>query len=421
MEKEKSQSLKTNVFEDTKNIMRDGLTMKMISVRLLSLCLIFMFCACGSSPTQNNGASPEEAQAAARSALDRMDGKQPASGSSAGQSAAPNASSAQQGAVVNTGKGKPAWVDSVDSVYSRSQYVAAVGYAADRAMAEKNALASLVAIFGQSIRADQTIVNTYQEAVKNGITAGWTDNIAMNNTIQTSASMDTLVGAETKEVWYDSKSTYFAVAVLDKPKAIQTYSNMIKSNQAMIDNLLNMTAAEKNSLDGFARYQFAATIADINIGYGNLLSVIGEPSYAQALKRGDDYRLEAKNIANAIPVGITVKNDKAGRIQGAFAKALTEAGFRSGGTNSRYRLEADFSLSPVELPQNKWARYELTANLVDTASGGSVLVPYSINGREGHATQAEADNRTYATAERKIGEEYKGLLSNYLSQLLPKR
>jgi hypothetical protein len=183
-----------------------------------------------------------------------------------------------------------------------------------------------------------------------------------------------------------------------------------------------MPAADKNSLDGFARYQFAATIADVTFSYGNLLSHIGAPLFAQGLKKGDDYRLEAQNITKAIPIGITVKNDKSGRIQGAFAKVFADLGFRSGGTNARYVLTVDISTSPVELVNqtNKFTRIELTANLTDT-SVNAVLFPFNFASREGHATQSEADNRAYTVAVRKISEEYPQLLNNYLSQLVPKK
>ena len=399
-------------------------------VSLLCLSLLLFFSACGSQPTNSgSGASPAEAQAAAQAALNRMDGQgQPSGGqSSAGQSAAAqSASPAQQGGpvqpgpVVNTGRNRPAWVDSVDSVYSRAYYVAAVGYAADRAMAEKNALANLTAFFGQSIQADQTITNTYQEAVRNGVTAGWTDNLAVQNTIRTSASMDTLIGAEIKEVWFDSRSTYYAAAVMEKAKTAQLYTEMILANQNIINNLIAMSPAEKNSLEGFSRYQFAATVADINTSYGNLLRLI-DAAIPAGLVKGDEYRLEAQNIVKAIPLGVTVKGDRSGRIQGAFAKSFSELGFRSGGNNARYALQVDITVSPVDLPNNpnKFARMELSANLTDT-SLGSVLLPYNFNNREGHTSQSEAENRLFLTAERKINEEYPKLLNNYLSQLLPK-
>jgi hypothetical protein len=395
-----------------------------IYVSVLCFCFL-MFSACGSSPSNSgSGASPAEAQAAAQAALNSMDGGggQPASGGqSAGRQTAQSAP-AQQSVVVNTGRNKPAWVEAVDSVYGKALYVAAVGYGADRTLAEKTALANLTAFFGQSIQADQASTRTYQEAIRNGVSAGWSDDFSSQNTIRTSASMDTLVGAEVREVWHDSRAnTHYAVAVMEKAKTAPVYTEMIQANQDMIKNLITMSAAEKNSLEGFSRYQFAATVADINTSYGNLLRLI-DAAVPAGLVKGDEYRLEAQNIVKAIPVGITVTNDKSGRIQGAFAKALSELGFRSGGGNARYVLRVNITVSPVELAgnANKFSRMELSADLTDTGAG-SVVLPYNFSNREGHTSQSEAENRTYAAAERKINDEYAKLLSNYLSQLLPKR
>jgi len=395
---------------------------------LLCFCTAFVFFACKSAPSKR-GSSLAQAQAAAQNAQDIMDGKQPAPSqgslpaqpAAAQPAAAQGASSAKQEPVVNTGKNQPAWVNSVDSVYNRNQYVAAVGYATSREMAERNALSNLIAIFGQSIYADQTITNAYQEVVKNGKTAGYTDNTAIDNTIRTSASMDSLVGAEIREVWYDSKSTHYAVAVMEKAKTARLYSEMIIANQNMIKNLIAMSQAEKNSMEGYGRYQFAAVVADINISYGNLLKLIGAAPPGD-LKMGDDYRLEAAGIAKAIPIGLRVQNDKAGRIESAFAKAIADLGFRSGGVNSPYFLDVNITTSPVELVNqaNKFTRIELKANLMDSGLG-TVLFPFNLNDRQGHVTQSEADNRAYASAERKINEEYAKVFNNYVSQLLPKK
>jgi hypothetical protein len=240
-------------------------------------------------------------------------------------------------------------------------------------MAERNALANLTAIFGQSIQVDQTISNTYQEAVRNGVSLGYTDNIANQETIRTSASMDTLVGAEIREVWFDSRDTYYAVAVMDKARTVQLYNEMIQANQNMITNLLNMSQAEKNSLEGFSRYQFAATVADINVSYVNVLRVLEAP--LPTLVNGETYRLEAQSIARAIPIRVAVTNDKSARIQNAFASCLTSLGFRTGGTGSQYVLEVNVVTNEVEIPNNpnKWARMELSANLIDSGLGVIML------------------------------------------------
>jgi len=313
---------------------------------------------------------------------------------------------------------EPSWVRDPYAKYDRQANIAAVGSASSREMAEKIAMGNLVAIFGKNIQVDEKVSTSYQEAVKNGVTANWSENTAVDTAITTSAGMNSLIGAEIGEVWNDGRNTYFAMAVLNKAKAAQLYSDMVRSNQAMIDKLTNIPQAEKNTFSGFARYQFAATVADVTVPYMNLLSVIG--GTVPAFSRGDVFRLEAVNITKAIPIRLTVQNDKSGRIQGAFAKVLSDFGFSSGGTNSPYLLEVNIATTPIVIAnnQNKFTRIELKADLKDTKAG-TVLLPYDFNSREGHLTQEEADNRAYIAAERKINAEYAELLNIYLSQLLP--
>ena len=321
----------------------------------------------------------------------------------------------------SSGGSQPNWVKDPYTKYDKQGNVAAIGSGTARQTAEKSAFGALVAIFGQEIQVDEKVHVVYEEAVKTGVAAKWSENTRSDNTITTSAGMDTLVGAEIGEVWHDTKNnTYYAVAVLNKAKAATVYRDMINSNQAMINNLTNMSAAEKNTLEGYSRYQFAATVADINGTYANLLAFIGAPF--QGLKKGDDYRLEAVNITKAIPVALNVQNDKSNRIQGAFAAALTKHGFRTGGTNSRYALNVNVVSSPVTIANNanKWARIEVTANLTDTSTN-TVLVPYNFSNREGHTSQEEANNRAIIAAERKINAEYANMLDDFLSQLLPKK
>ena len=328
-----------------------------------------------------------------------------------------------QPAVSSAGPAKsdqPEWIRDPYTKYNKQTYVAAVGNGNNRQAAEKNALGNLVAVFGQEIQVDEKLTVSYQEAVKSGITANWSEKTTSDSTITTSAGLDSLVGAEIGDTYDNGRGTHSAVAVLNKAKAAEIYTGMIKDNQAMISNLINIPAAQKNTFEGYSRFQFAAIVADISYSYGNLLSVIGAPM--QGLVKGDDYRLEANNITKAIPVAIRVQNDKANRIQGALAKALSGIGFQSGGGNSRYVLDVNVVSEPVKVQGNSYlfTRMEITANLTDT-SDRSVLLPYNFNVREGHTSQSEADNRAIMAAEKKIGDEYAKLLNDYLSKLLPKK
>jgi hypothetical protein len=318
---------------------------------------------------------------------------------------------------------EPDWVRSAETAYDRAIYVAAVGYGPDRAVAEKNALTNLTALFGQSIQGDQIVSTRYSEAIRNGAVASWTEDSSMTNAIKTSVELESLVGAEIKDYWFDGRSTHYASAVMERQKTARLYADMIRSNDQIIAGLVSMTEREKNSLDGYSRYTLAGTIADANRVFANVLAVVGSAGTEidpGSVKNGEDYRLEAAKIAGNIPIAVRVRNDKSSRIQGAFAAVLNRAGFRSGGGNTRYVLNVDASFSPVEMANqnNKFVRYIIDANLTDTGTG-NILLPYNINGREGHLNLPEAENRAVAAAEKKINENYGTVLSDYLSSLLP--
>jgi hypothetical protein len=319
----------------------------------------------------------------------------------------------------------PVWVNSPYSKYDERQYIARTGSASNPEDAEKNALSNITSYFGVSISDNQRISTVYDEAVRTGVAAQWSETTNVQRTISTSTALDALVGAEIRDTWTDGRGTYYALALMDRARTAVIYNDMIRANKAMIDNLVAMPQATRNTIEGFARYQFAAVIADINVSYSNVLKVLGVAPAAEIV-RGDDYRLEAANITRTIPVRVVVQKagnvDTSRRIENAFIKALTDYGFRTGGVNSPYTLEVSLTLTEVQLPnqQNKYARYEISANFIDSGLGIG-LHSFSINGREGHLNLPEAENRAIAAAERRINEEYKDSLSEALTSLLPRK
>ncbi|MDR1900554.1 MAG: LPP20 family lipoprotein [Treponema sp.] len=408
------------------------------------VAVLFSLSGCGSAPASAAGSDPasdaapadsssaklNEGRTAAIAATEAMNRAEQGGASrttttttTSSPAAASQPAKTGSSAVQTSGpRGEPGWVTIPYSVYKESEYVAASGSGANRTAAEKNALAALTAVFGQSIQADLKLMTSFSEAVKNGV-VDVSESNSLQEAINTSTEMDSLVGAEIKDVWYDGKSVYYAVAAMERVKTAALYADMINANERIIKDLTTMSAAEKNTLDGYSRYQLAATIADTNRAYANVLSVVGKGTGSVVpanLKKGDDYRLEAANLTKNIPIAVRVNGDRSDRIRGAFASVVSGAGFRSGGNSARYVLNVTLTLSEVQLgnQQNKFARYVVDANLTDTAEG-TVLLPFNINGREGHLNLSEAENRAVATAERKIKETYGGILSEYLSTLLP--
>jgi hypothetical protein len=212
---------------------------------------------------------------------------------------------------------------------------------------------------------------------------------------------------------------------MEKGKTAQLYADLIRTNSKIITDLTSMSGAEKNTLNGYSRYQLAAAIADANRVYANVLTYVGNTTDINTgdMKKGDDYRLEAVGIVKNIPIEVTVSGDRSNRIKDAFSRALGSAGFRTGSGNQRYRLAVNLTLTPTDLPEqrNKFVRFAVNANLTDTAEGNSVLLPFNVSGREGHITIAEAENRALREAEKQIEETYPPALSGYLAELLPRR
>ena len=320
-------------------------------------------------------------------------------------------------AQLNRKNTEPEWVSDPYKVYNRTVYLAAVGSAPTRNTAEKTALINLTSIFGQSIKGELKTDYSYSQAVETS-RSSWSEKSDIAQAIKTSVAMDTLIGAEIKDVWKSSDSMWYAVAVIDKAKTNLIYSELIQQNLGTIAKLTALNAAEKQSFDGFINYYQAANLADANLVFANVRTVISPGSMAgEDLKTGNDYRLEAAQIARNIPITVTVENDRQNRIRDAFSGALTRAGFRTGGSDSRYTLKVSLSLDEVTYQNNpyKWIRYVVDANLIDTSTG-AILFPYNINDREGHTHISEAENRAVQSAEKRIGNEYVLALGSFLSR-----
>jgi len=366
--------------------------------------------------------SAGSADALARDALRRLDealsGKATATGASA-QSPAPQDPAPAQS---TRGGQEPRWVIDPYAAYPRERYLAAVGFAPNRAEAEKKALAALTAIFGQSIQADFSAVTAYSEAVSKGIVSS-SETANIRDSVSIRASLDTLVGAEIGNVWDDARGTVYAIAYLDKEKAIAVYGNMILTNLKNIEKLTAMTHAEKNTLDGYARYRLAAIIAGINAKHAGVLAQCGGPTAASLnLPSADALNIEASNIIKNVTVIVSVKGDHNNRIRDAFTKAINAEGLRTRGNSPPYTLEVNIAMSEAVFPNNvsKFCRFTVSAELIENSTD-SVLLPFNFTDRVGYSTYEGAQAIALLQAEKLIGEKYPALFRGYIEGLLPKK
>ncbi|MDR2783590.1 MAG: LPP20 family lipoprotein, partial [Treponema sp.] len=407
--------------------------MRTIASFVLKCGIIILLSACASIPTSvetgasasSRGNSGAEAEAAAQAALNAMNnGGQPVPGgdSSSGRNAplpqAPSAAqSQQQPSASATAGGKPLWIDSADPAYA--VYITRAGLGASRDQADQKALSELVAYFRQSIQSETTLTSSYSEA-RAGNSVRTESGVRMDEAIRISSQLDALEGAVIAARWYDGKNAYYSLATMNKAETIRIYTELVNANLNAINNLLNMTKAEKESFDGYLQYQQAAALADKNQAYASVLSVAGDKSNIRGnLKTGFEYRNEARTtVIPKIPIGVivnpatpNVNSIRAGAIEEAFSNAITKTGFQGGTPRSRYILTVDVALEEVPYPNNatKFSRLSLNASLRDTQTGNK-LIAYGFNPplREGHTTLAEAENWCVRSAVTKIGHAQDG-------------
>lgn len=387
----------------------------------LVFALAFLSCA-GSPPPESGQARLERARSANSAAQGDRDQASGGSGNSASRTSAGSASGGGSDSpapeITRDRTGRPSWADRPDSAYDPAYYFAAVGIGSSRRQAEANAFGNLTGRFGQSVRNDAKSVETYKQRVISGV-VDISSNVDAEQAVQVSSSMESLIGAEINDVWNDERD-YYAVAVMDKAKLIPVYRGLIDANLGLISRLTDVPAARRATIETIAAYHTAAGIADANSVFVTVLGMLGGPDMRPGLKTGADYIYEADEIARLIPVNVVVENDSEGRIRSAFAAALSGAGFRTGNNSSRYVVRARVSVTPVDLPNqpNKFSRFVLDAAFTD-GNTNSILFPFNINGREGHVSQSEADQRAIRRAEARVREEYGNALQGYLSGSLP--
>jgi hypothetical protein len=311
----------------------------------------------------------------------------------------------------------PGWVLNPRETYPEAKYLAAVGNGPSRSEAETKAMSSLISVFGQSVTSSSTAVQHYSQAVKDGSIKVDKD-FAVDETVNASFEYKLILGAEIKEAWYDGKSTYYALATMDKAKSSLAYNQLVGKNGETIKELTSVPEADKYSLEAFRRYSLAADIADVNGQFVNILSVLSPGAAAAAeAKTGDKLRAEQLKIAQNLTFSVSVAGDRDDRIKTAISQVLAKSGFKMGeAATSRYAVAAKMDLSEVVLKgnDNKFARYVLDVQIKDIKTD-AVLVPFSDNGRSGQATFAEAESRALRSAESAIKEKLGKAFAEYLA------
>jgi hypothetical protein len=234
---------------------------------------------------------------------------------------------------------------------------------------------------------------------------------AMSQSIEASAALESLIGAEAKAVWQDAAGRlWYAVVVMEKARCRELYA-------AELDKAVreaNALTALDRTFETIARCKKAqGLVGDADV-YALVLSMLDGPNRSPEVSQLAAKVNAALTEARAIPVDVRVTGDTGGRIRAAFANVFTAAGFRTGNRNSRYALDVTLTTSPAPKTAYFNTRYTLDAVLKDTQTGAE-LFSYNVTNRESHpASQEDADSRVLVGVQRRIADEFPVALQEYL-------
>lgn len=320
-------------------------------------------------------------------------------------------------------KTAPEWISRPSEVFPNSEYLTSVGYGENRNTAEVNAVKGLASIFKQKVVAKETSSSQMsQTKSEEKIVTAKVQNF--NQEVLKEVDESDLIGIEIKEYWFDGKETWYAIAILNKEKTASLYSDAINTNQTLIDSIIKSVDG-KNTFSNFGKYNYAEHIAQFNEGYLDRLTVVN-PEKGLALRKRctSSKELEMKKIelAKKIPICIAFENDTNGRFAAAFAKIITEKGFKgSFDVSSRYLLSGKVTYSKKETKDGETVhcRYTLDAYLADTNSG-KTLMPFNFSGREAHYNFEDAKARAVSSIEGKIKTDFETAFADFLNQYVEK-
>jgi len=308
-------------------------------------------------------------------------------------------------------------------MFPESAYLTAVGSGDSRQSAERNALENLAGRFNMAIHVDERTRERYWHTIENG-DIHWKENIDILGYFDKRSGVDNLIGVSIEDSFQDDGGTFFVLAVLDRKKTIEVYSDIIEKKRKEIDDLTRPDAAERNPFEGVDNFRKAAVLADMNPSYAAVLSGLGA-QVPPGLQSGNELRRKADEIRRAITIGINVSGDRDDMVRAAFAKVLTGLNFKTVDSDPGYVLEVSVNVT-LERKFNKpldrditWADQTLLAELKNPRTGEGLLTYKIKDNREGDPVESEVLDWVFRNAVRTIDREYADKLSGYLARVMP--
>jgi hypothetical protein len=318
----------------------------------------------------------------------------------------------------------PAWVSNQAAAFPDRDWLSVVETGRDRETAQNAAMNALARVFKTDV---QSMTRAYQEFAQavsesdNKKIATFSESQDFAQEVKTSTIVTGLIGVQT-EVWTAADGTVYANARMNLKDCAARYTAMIHENERVIRLLKETGAANPSTFEAYESLSFAANVAAVTDNFQSLLEVLDvsaaghRPEYGNA----DTVRALAQAEARSITITIQVEGDVSNRMSRAFSGFFTKRDFRAAtsGENA-YQLYAVLELENADVGNQriKYVRYLLMATLEDR--NGKEVFSFSVNDRQGQATESAARQRALQIAEAAISSgSFATAFDAYLASLL---
>ncbi|MDR3247335.1 MAG: hypothetical protein LBT39_00990 [Treponema sp.] len=304
----------------------------------------------------------------------------------------------------------PGWVADLEKAFPSRDWVAVSASGTNQNIAENSAMNGLARAFKTDVaslsQASQQFTQLVSEAAgKKTVAFDQSQNFAQE--VNTSTNVRGLIGVQT-DLFRAKDGTVYVNARMKRDECAARYSGMIRENEVIINQLLNLANPLPVGFEKYAALSFAHGIAQVTDNFQNILEVLDprassrKPGYggANAIK----VRMQA--CANGITVGIAVSTEvrqETTRIARAFTSFFKDRGFKTNEQGSGlYILRADVSFQDTPFERVQSTRYYFDASLEDRK--GNSVFGFTEEERKSHLMAREARILALGAVEASIKE-----------------
>ncbi|NGP87534.1 LPP20 family lipoprotein [Fodinibius halophilus] len=311
----------------------------------------------------------------------------------------------------------PSWVNNPEEQFSDQQYLMAVGSAPSRQEAKNQAHANLAKIFVSKVEVDENTVQEFEETNSSDgeTTIKERTYLITDSNIQSDQQMKNV---QIEEVYEADNGTFYALAVMDRMKTSQMYTEEINRRQNAIKSYQKKAEQTGSKLEQLIYMKQALMHARMNkmlanqraILVGTTTQGISEDTSVPAISQA--YRMAKKECT------IRIKGEEIPReVKLTLARELQNEGFTisQSGDNVVVDIALNLTMKPIDMGREN-AKFFQWALQVESQNKetGSYFSTYSVRGREGGMNKANAKERTTQAIQKKISSEFYDFINEEL-------